>query len=201
MYNQISNFPFDRAFAIQPVVTSIEFTPEEVDRMTSRFSNDLLKPADLIEGHVNESVRISNVRFYYPEEDTFWIFEKLNRIIDVHNLHIWNFDLNGYESFQYTEYEASQGARYEYHTDIDYSGRNGTDPQTRKLSLSVILSEPGVDFEGGELQMLLGTQPLTCKQAKGAVVLFPSWVLHRVTPVTRGVRKSLVIWVNGPKFR
>jgi PKHD-type hydroxylase len=49
--------------------------------------------------------------------------------------------------------------------------------------------------------VLLGQEPIRCPQAKGMVILFPSWVIHRVTPVTKGVRKSIVVWVTGPKFR
>jgi PKHD-type hydroxylase len=201
VYNQISNFPYQRAFAIQPFVANVDFSTQEIDKMTAMFSQDELTPAPLIEGRVNETARISDVKFYYPEEGNFWIFEKLNQIIDVNNRHMWNFDLNGYDSFQYTEYDGANGGKYDFHTDIDYGGNNSPDPQTRKLSLSVFLNEPGVDYEGGEFQMLVGSKPISIRQTKGGVLLFPSWVLHRVTPVTRGVRKSLVVWVTGPKFR
>jgi PKHD-type hydroxylase len=151
---------------------------------------------------VNQDIRVSNIKFYYPEESTFWIFDKLNRVVDFHNRHVWNFDLNGYESFQYSEYLGQQGGKYDFHTDIDYAGAStGGDPQTRKLSLSLILNEQGVDYEGGDFQVLIGSQPISIPQTVGSIILFPSWVLHRVTPVTKGVRKSIVVWVTGPKFR
>jgi PKHD-type hydroxylase len=202
LYNQLTNYPYLRAFATQPLSDGVEFTNEEVDRITALFAKDELRPGDLNEGTVDESRRIANLKFYYPNEQTYWIFEKLNYIIQLNNEQFWNFDLNGYANFQYTEYEGSEGGKYDFHADIDYSQREGAvDPQTRKLSLSLILSEPGVDFEGGEFQILLDREPITCHQAKGSVLLFPSWVLHRVTPVTRGVRKSIVVWVTGPKFR
>jgi PKHD-type hydroxylase len=202
VYNQITNYPYLRAFATQPLSSGVEFSNEEVDRIVAQFANEPLRRGDLDEGRVDESLRIANLNFYYPTEETFWIFEKLNYIIQLNNEQFWNFDLNGYASFQYTEYEAAEGGKYDFHADMDYSQRDGAaDPQTRKLSLSLILNEPGVDFEGGEFQILLGREPITCDQAKGSVLLFPSWVLHRVTPVTRGVRKSIVVWVTGPKFR
>lgn len=202
MYSHLTNFPFVRAYATQPLSSGVEFTAEEIDKMNELFSRAELRKSDLDEGRTDESVRVSNVKFYYPEPETYWIFEKLNYIIELNNSQFWNFDLNGYESFQYSEYEASEGGKYDFHADIDYSNREGaTDLQTRKLSLSVILNEQGVDYEGGDFQILIGPKPITCDQAKGTVLLFPSWVLHRVAPVTKGVRKSIVVWVTGPKFR
>ena len=71
--------------------------------------------------------------------------------------------------------------------------------QPRKLSLSLALND---DFEGGEFQINEGkeTNPITVPMHKGRVVLFPSFMIHRVTPITKGTRKSIVVWVNGPKF-
>jgi PKHD-type hydroxylase len=199
MYRQLSNFPYERAFLNRPYTAEVEFTSEEVDRMNDLFSRDELRPANVIGGAI-EAGRVSNINFYYPNQATFWIFEKLNYIIELNNSQIWNFDLNGYESFQYTEYPASTGGKYDFHSDIDYTTLHKDDPQTRKLSLTLVLSEPGIDYEGGDFQVLIGPEPITCPQAKGMVILFPSWVLHRVTPVTRGVRKSVVVWVTGSKF-
>lgn len=198
----ISNYPFARAFTTEPMVSDVWFSGEEIDKMTALFSKDELRQADLIGGSIDESTRISKVKFYYPEEETSWIFDKLNEVIDLNNQVIWDFDLNGYENFQYTEYHAEQGGKYDFHADIDYTDRRAvTDPQTRKLSLTLVLNEPGVDFEGGEFQILIGSKPVTLPQAKGMVLLFPSWIIHRVTPVTKGVRKSIVVWVTGPKFK
>lgn len=203
MYKLLSNYPYTRAFPTRAFTSAVQFSAAEIERMTAFFSKEKLRPADVEqEKSIDQRIRIANVKFYYPDEENFWIFEKLNDIIVMGNEHVWNFDLNGYESFQYTEYEASQGGKYEFHADLDYSDRREmSDPQTRKLSLTLVLNEPAADFEGGEFQFLLGTKPITCAQTKGAVILFPSWVLHRVTPVTKGVRKSLVVWVTGPKFR
>ena len=73
---------------------------------------------------------------------------------------------------------------------------------TRKLTMILLLSDPGVDFTGGELQLNLGAQEgaITVDLPKGRIVAFPSWMLHQVKPVLSGVRKSIVVWVEGPKF-
>ena len=202
MNNGISNQPYARAFFTEPMTAGIAFSPEEVDRINALFSSKGTKTSATDGQFIDEKMRISDINFYYPNEQTAWIFEKLNYIIDFNNRDIWNFDLYGYESFQYSEYPASKGGKYDFHSDIDYTDRSkGGDPQTRKLSLSLILNEPGVDFEGGEFQILVGPDPHTCAQAKGMVIVFPFWILHRVTPVTKGNRKSIVVWVTGPKFK
>jgi PKHD-type hydroxylase len=77
------------------------------------------------------------------------------------------------------------------------------DEGTRKLSLSLLLSEPGIDFMGGQFLINDGRQesPLTIPLRKGEVAAFPSWMIHKVAPVTSGTRRSIVVWVLGPKFR
>jgi PKHD-type hydroxylase len=70
----------------------------------------------------------------------------------------------------------------------------------RKLSLSLLLND---DFEGGEFHINQGNekQPIIVPTKKGRAILFPSFMIHRVTPVTKGIRRSLVVWVLGPKFQ
>jgi PKHD-type hydroxylase len=73
----------------------------------------------------------------------------------------------------------------------------------RKVSITVQLSDPS-EYEGGDLQYFRGGNPDnadTVFKKKGYVFLFPSYMMHRVTPVTQGVRKSLVLWVGGEHYR
>jgi PKHD-type hydroxylase len=72
---------------------------------------------------------------------------------------------------------------------------------TRKLSLSLLLSEPEEDFVGGEFFIHLSGNPSLHVLKKGQMIVFPSFMLHGVKPVLSGVRKSIVIWVEGPKFK
>jgi PKHD-type hydroxylase len=82
---------------------------------------------------------------------------------------------------------------------MSFSKKYGLDAEPRKLSLTLLLND---DFEGGEFQVNDGKEEMaiTVPMNKGRVVLFPSFMIHRVKPVTKGVRKSLVVWVLGPKF-
>ena len=119
----------------------------------------------------------------------------------------FNYDLTYFQAIQFAEYK--DGGFYGWHQDA-----NGIDPnnEIRKLSLSLILSDPNT-FEGGELQFYNGGRPMedmgkiTGKQikkdiaAQGTVVVFDSRDWHRVQPVTKGVRYSIVCWTVGPNFK
>ena len=87
------------------------------------------------------------------------------------------------------------GTHYDWHVDNNML----TDLPPRKLSMSVQLSDPD-DYDGGGLEISDG-QIVEATDARGAVIVFPSYRVHRVTPVTEGVRRSLVVWANGPAFR
>jgi PKHD-type hydroxylase len=71
----------------------------------------------------------------------------------------------------------------------------------RKLSFSLVLSD-SADYEGGALEFFTSSAgPSEAEQKRGRVIAFPSYMVHRVTPITKGVRKSIVFWVVGPKFK
>ena len=70
----------------------------------------------------------------------------------------------------------------------------------RKVSVIVQLSDTS-EYKGGELQINTGGQIKTIPKVKGSVVIFPSYLLHRVTPVTTGLRKSLVLWAGGGHYK
>ena len=154
----------------------------------------------------SENTRVSNVKFFNFEplnENTNWIFQRLNFVIESLNNQYYNFNLNGYESFQYTEYNAHEGGKYDFHMDSVMGPAIPNNMiEMRKLSLTLCLNEPGEDYEGGEFQINSSEEKFaeTIHTKKGKAILFPSFMLHRVAPVTKGKRKSLVVWVTGPKF-
>jgi predicted 2-oxoglutarate/Fe(II)-dependent dioxygenase YbiX len=105
----------------------------------------------------------------------------------------YRFDLDGrpFEPYQYTVYGVGDG--YGWHIDCGSLNR-------RKLSFTLQLSDPA-DYDGGELEIWTGAEPQVMPKEKGTLIAFPSFMLHRVKPVTRGVRKALVIWASGEPFR
>jgi PKHD-type hydroxylase len=136
--------------------------------------------------------RRSTVRQLVPGDETYgWIFERLEALVAQARDH-FRFELTGfYEGAQYYEYPT--GGYLDAHMDI---GRGHM--STRKLGITVQLSV-GASYEGGDLEFLSsrGTGP----RELGSVIMFPAYMMHRVTPVTRGARKCLVSWVHGPPFR
>ena len=118
------------------------------------------------------------------------------------NDQFYNFELNGYESFQYTEYDEKYKGAYGYH--IDMLTSNSDIPnmrETRKLSVVIFLSDIG-SYEGGQFTIKIDeNSEITIEQKKGRMIFFPSFFLHKVHPLTKGTRKSIVIWVEGPKFK
>lgn len=131
-----------------------------------------------------------------PNDSTAWLFEKLAYLINDHNEKYFQYDLNMIERLQFTYYNSEENGMYKQHTDP----LNWSVPHNRKLSLVVQLSDPK-DYEGGELKLYNGHEPITVDKEKGMIVCFPSYTLHEVTPVTKGERYSLVVWVHGPAFK
>jgi PKHD-type hydroxylase len=100
--------------------------------------------------------------------------------------------LSGFqEPLQIAEYES--GGHYDWHVDIGADITSG-----RKISASVQLSD-GNGYEGGELEFL-NVDSMDFPRSLGSVIIFPSYLPHRVKPVTRGIRRSLVVWVHGNPF-
>jgi PKHD-type hydroxylase len=107
----------------------------------------------------------------------------------------WGYSLGSQEMTQLGRYKSTDEGYYDWHMDAG-PPQNGIQ---RKLSISILLSDPS-DFEGGELQFKgMEDQKILTKQ--GSIVVFPSFIEHRVTPVTKGVRYSAVTWASGPSFR
>ena len=98
------------------------------------------------------------------------------------------------EQAQYTEYPA--GGFYDWHIDSDVVGMN--EPPVRKISMTCLLSHES-EFEGGGLELMSDGKIARPKQ--GQAIFFASYIRHRVIPITKGIRKSLVMWFGGPSFK
>lgn len=182
-------------------VATAAFSPEEVDRI-----NDL---EDLIKfekgsvggpnnkGIVNKKTRDSDVMWVSHDPKSDWLFQKFAHITSMVNYDHFLYDIDWFHDFQYTVYKAKTKQHYDWHID---SG-NTYAKFERKISASVMLTDAD-DYEGGEFQIIVQgdvANPVTIKPQKGDIIYFASWMPHRVQPVTKGVRKSLVCWVMGER--
>ena len=140
-----------------------------------------------------------------------WIYKEIQPYINQANINAgWNFEWDYSESCQFTKYKLNQ--YYDWHCDSwdkPYVEPGPTQGKIRKLSVTVSLSSPK-DYKGGELEFdFRNLDPdkkpniKKCKEIlpKGSLVVFPSFVWHRVCPVKKGSRHSLVIWNLGWPFK
>ena len=145
-------------------------------------------------GVKNSKLRRSQVSWLRNNADTEWIFNVLGGVVSKLNAQHFCFDLTGFgEPLQLTNYDQSENGMYGWHQDYG-SG------VSRKLSMAVQLTDPS-EYEGGNLQVMTSANPQNVRKQRGLIAVFPSYILHQVTPVTQGSRQSLVAWVSGPTFR
>lgn len=179
---------------------------EEVDKVI-RLASELpeAERATTLGSEDGGSTRSSMIKWIPKNNATWdWLYERMMKLSIEANNELWRFDLRtALESIQYTEYYASENGHYDWHQDIGH----GALPSKRKISITIQLSE-SEEYDGGELLICTGSNGdgvldnnKICPRGKGVAVLFPSYMMHRVTPVTKGVRKSLVLWVGGSHFR
>lgn len=137
---------------------------------------------------------------WLPFSQFSWLYENLENEIKNVNWFNFKFLLNHMENIDYLEYHAGAEEEDNEHKHGKYVQHiDGGVNSNRKLSFSVLLSDPS-EFEGGDLLLYVGSKPYVIEKKKGMITFFPSNVLHEVTPVTKGVRRSIVSWVHGPYF-
>ena len=155
----------------------------------------------------NYDIRNSDVCFF----NDLWVFRIIQNYVNIANKSAgWNFDWDYCEDFQFTKYKKNQ--HYGWHCDsagvyINEVNKN-YNGKTRKLSVIVSLSDPK-DYKGGRLEFQFReghkdfTKKIVCEDIlpKGSILVFPSFIYHRVTPVTQGTRYSLVNWILGAPFK
>lgn len=198
----ITTTPYSRFYTNTHATWPTVFNDEELNTIVKRYDELSLNEAVVGNQSVDHSYRKSKVHFEYVNNSNQWIFDRLIHLVTVANDNYFQFDLTGFECFQYTTY--TEGEYYNYHVDTRYNTFS-VDKDTalcRKLSVSILLNDTS-EFDGGNFQLCIGNPdtPIELHLDRGSAVFFPSTMLHRVTPITKGLRKSLVVWALGPKFR
>ena len=126
------------------------------------------------------------------------MYKQIENQLSIVNLNHFGFDgVRLTEPAQFTEYP--KGGFYDWHMDLNAFGQDGQNP-IRKISMTLLLSDPK-DFTGGDLMFseMGDTKPLPLKQ--GQAIFFASFLRHKVAPVKKGIRRSMVMWFGGPPLK
>lgn len=177
------------------------FSFEQVDKIIEAGEKENITPAQIYNTTLNnftadKSIRNSSISWLNSsDKDNEWLFRRLTDIIIIINKNYFKFDINAIENLQYSIYR--EGGFYDAHVDLM---KAATAMGNRKISFSIMLTDPE-EYSGGELLLRDSSTPIKTVNKKGTIIFFPSYLLHEVTPVTKGTRKALVGWVMGPSFK
>jgi PKHD-type hydroxylase len=174
------------------------FSPAQLDALEQQCDRLPLEPARLT-GEKNGSVRTTQVAWVHRSEQTEDLYLRMEAVVLRLNADLFHFDLTGLTSMQYAVYRNSEASYFDWHNDY---GRYEGDPhqEPRKITMSLQLSDDA-SYDGCHLEIRAAHPVDIAPRERGVLVAFRANTLHRVTPIIRGVRKSLVIWASGPEFR
>lgn len=171
------------------------FLPHEIQRITEFWDDDkTIKATVNGDSMYNDELRRSKVMFIDNTQQNDWIYNKLAGLaIKTNNERYW-FDLLGFhQELQLTRYDKEDF--FDWHLDFGPG-----DISSRKLSMTVQLTDPN-EYEGGNLQFMINGKVINAPRDKGTIIIFPSFIMHRVSRITSGVRQSIVGWVSGPPYK
>jgi PKHD-type hydroxylase len=183
----------------QPTFVSHLLTPEECAAIISSTEGHLQIKAGRTEDHqLHEKLRKSDIGWLNPDGEHRWLFDRIKDCVNGVNADWFRYDLTGFEGVQFTKYSYKEGEADFYSSHRDTATLPGG--TVRKLSFTIQLSDPD-SYSGGDVLLynsLIDSSALS--RAIGSISFFPSYTIHEVIPVTRGVRYSLVGWACGPAF-
>jgi PKHD-type hydroxylase len=173
------------------------FTGEEVERILflEKIMDFRSGQIGMDNGTVLKEARNSNIAFLPVDENTEWLYSRIAALVSRANYDLFMLDVDHLQTLQYTIYESDEQQHYDWHLDAGAM----YDKYTRKISGSIALTDPD-SYEGGELEIITNGRPDKSEKLKpkiGEIAFFSSEMPHKVHPVTSGIRKSLVFWVNG----
>ncbi|SEO19490.1 PKHD-type hydroxylase [Salinihabitans flavidus] len=173
------------------------FSAAECDRLVELVAAVPCADARLVGQTRNHNLRRADLVWVDDLPGAGWVMDRLIDIARTANRARFDFDVREFaESPQVARYGAEREGHFDWHSDIG----DGPLAARRKLTLVVQLARAG-SYDGGDLEVMPGAHVVVANREVGAATVFPSFVLHRVTPVTRGARQSLTVWAHGPAFR
>ena len=169
------------------------FSDIQINKILEIVSNQSLVDASTF-SFKTPSDKIRKSKICWLSED--WIKNLLWEYILKINSNAFKIEVENNAEVQFTEYRFDENGHYDWHHDVNWNGQVDID---RKISLTVQLSNED-EYDGGNFEF----EELETNahfKLKGTIIIFPSYLRHRVTPITSGVRKSLVAWFSGPQWR
>ena len=184
--------------------TRMNTTRQNWQLFSKNMSNDIIEHIIGLAGETQKASTFNDGDTKVRSSRVCWLshYENVKDMLfayaDHANQNAFNVILYKKADIQFTEYHASEGGHYDWHHDVNWLNADGFD---RKLSITVQLSDPS-EYEGGDFVFEEIESPKSeAAKPKGSVLVFPSYLKHKVTPVTKGVRKSLVAWFCGPQWQ
>lgn len=156
-----------------------------------------LAAAALVGGVRAQEIRSAEIAWLDHEGSASWAFDRCFRAVVDANRDGFAFEVEEFaEPMQTARYAASEAGHFDWHMDVG----DGPIAMRRKLTMVAQLSDPA-DYRGGRLEINGDGRARQAPTGQGSVVVFPSFALHRVEPVSEGERWSLTLWAHGPTFR
>lgn len=169
------------------------FDHDELDRVIE-IAKQSAAPGTISGDQANADIRRSKVS-WLDRQAHQWIYDKIWTHVEAVNRLHFRFAIEDFErQMQLSCYSADELGFYDWHMDV------GDRVNRRKLSLVLQLSDPS-DYDGGDLQLFYNCGNFFAEKNRGSMIMFPSFIMHKVHPVTRGKRYSLVAWIVGPPWR
>ena len=170
---------------------------DQCDTLLALVQAHQLRDAGLVGGATAHQIRRAEVAWLDDIPQAAWVLDRMMTVVAQANREGFSFDLTDFgESPQVARYTAEREGHFDWHSDIGA----GQWAARRKLTVVVQLSDPG-DYHGGGLELQPDSSITAAPRDRGSAALFPSFTLHRVTPLTTGTRWSLTLWSHGPAFR
>jgi len=174
------------------------FLPSQLDELERLCDRLPLEPARLT-GESSGGIRTTQVAWVMRNDETEDLYLRMEAIVLQLNVDLFHFDLTGLSTMQYAVYRQQDAGYFDWHSDYGRY-RGAPDQEPRKITLSLQLSD-GASYEGCDLEVRAAHPVDIASRERGALMAFRANALHRVTPITRGLRKALVVWAAGPEFR
>lgn len=182
------------------VFPELKFTPQECQQIVNLAEKNYPSTASVggtkDSSRISREIRSANIFTIDNSKENRWIYEKIANIVAVINNVHFDYEIAGItHQIQLIEYRSDESVKGHYNWHIDAG--NG-EPVHRKISLTAQLSDPN-DYEGCELIINNHGTDIIGTKERGSVHLFPSYMPHKVSPITKGIRHALVIWIHGSR--